>query len=269
MIAKKLLLLFLLFSVKTYASFENKGSGASFMATSFAGIASPGIDFTAILNPAALKFSNDPALSFFYRNFYGLNDVNQIALHGNFFLADYPVGCAVSRFGNKLYSESQVNLATSYSLDESVALGISASFYFLDIKNYNSASSLGLSLALLYEINPDLFVAAVVNNLNEPEIGEVKESLPISGTLAFSFRATDAVELLMDIYKEDRYEFEYRFAAAIQVVNDLKVLAGFRERINSFSAGMEYDIGGSAFIYGADFHPILNFSHAIGIKYAF
>ena len=267
--ARIFVLFLFLFSMNSYASFENKGSGASFMATSFAGIASPYIDFASILNPAALQFKNSPELSFFYRNFYGLNELNQVALHGNFSLADFPLGCAVSRFGNNLYSESQINLATSYALDESVAIGIAASFYFLDIKNYSSASSLGLSLALIYEINPDLFVTAVVNNFNEPEIGEVKEALPVSGTLAFSFQATEMVELLVDVYKEDRYDFEYRFAAALQVIKDLKIMAGFRERINSFSAGLEYNLAGTAFIYSADFHPTLNFSHAIGIRYAF
>jgi hypothetical protein len=266
---KRSLLILLAIINPLLASFENKGLGANFMALSLSGIASRSLNFTASLNPAMLHFQQNTKISLFYRNYYGIPDLNQMSIHGTLRIRGLPIGVAFNRFGNKLYGESQLIVGSAYALDDRVIIGLNSSVYFLDIKNYNSAWTYGFSLAALYLINETFTVTAKIENINEPKIGSAKESLPMTGTLGFSVQAVDDVELMVDIYKEDRYDFEYRFAARINVINRFNFMIGFRENINSFSTGIEYATEKYSFTYGADIHPTLNISHGLGMSYAF
>ena len=266
---KKILILSLLILSPLQASFEQKGLGANHLALSLAGIASTSTDFAAYLNPALLTMQPSNKASFFYRNYYGMKDINQIALDGSFKLFDMPMGICVNRFGNKLYGETTITASTAYKIDENVSLGIGSSFYFLEIQNYNQAWTFGISIAALYVLNDQLTLATVITNINEPTIGEVKETLPLSAVLGISFKPLKEVELLVDIFKEDRYDFGYRFATRINVLKRINILGGIREQINSFSAGLEYETENYSVSYGADIHPELDISHAIGITYVF
>lgn len=266
---KKQLIILLAVTSPLFASFENKGIGANFMALSLSGIASHSLDFATSLNPAMLHFQNNSRISLFYRNYYGIPDLNQMALHGTFKIFNLPFGTAFNRYGNKLYGETQLTFGSAYALDDRVIIGLNTSFYFLDIKNYDSAWTLGVSLAALYMINEHFTVAATVTNMNEPRIGSVRESLPMTGTLGLAVRVIDDAELLVDIYKEDRYDFEYRFAARINVIKHFNFMTGIRENIDSFSAGLEYAAEKYSFTYSADIHPALNISHGLGMSYVF
>ena len=175
----------------------------------------------------------------------------------------------MSRFGNKLYSETQVTFASSLIVDENIHLGFSSSLYFLEIKNYNSNWTYGFAFSLLYHINDKINIAAIINNFNEPEIGLVQEALPVSGTIGIMFSAHENVELLFDVYKEDLYDFEYRTGTRINVVNEINIVIGFQNQINSFSTGFEYMTKKYSIKYGVDIHPVLNASHALGLSYAF
>lgn len=250
------------------ASFEQKATGVSHIGLSLAGIASLSGDFQSFINPSLIG-TDGKSISLFYKNHFGIKDLNQISLHGQFSIQSWPVGLGVSRFGNKLYSETQLTLASSYAIDEDVIVGASSSIYFLEIKNYSNDWTFGFSLAILYTINSSINIAAVINNLNEPEIGSAKEALPVSGTIGIMYSPLRDIELLFDVYKEDLFDFEYRVGARINVINSINILFGFREEINSFSTGLEYITDGYSIKYGVDIHPVLNVSHALGFSYAF
>jgi len=259
--------LFLLFS-NLVASFEQKGLGVSQVGLSLAGVASANCDFHSFLNPSFIDPDNN-SISLFYRNHYGMKEIRQVSLHGQFSIFSWPVGMGISQFGNKLYSETQFTLASSYAINENIIIGVSSSFYFLEIKNYNSDWTYGFSLSALYSINNQLNIAAVINNFNEPQIGSAKEALPVSGTVGIIFSPIRNIELLFDVYKEDFYAFEYRSGARINVVNSINIILGFRNEVNSFSAGFEYVTNSYSLKYGVDVHPVLNVSNALGFNYAF
>ncbi|KAA3610161.1 MAG: hypothetical protein D8M58_06980 [Calditrichaeota bacterium] len=250
------------------ASFEPKAAGVSQTSLSLAGVASLYNNFQSFINPSLLDSTNQ-SVSFFYKNHYGIKDLNQISLHGEFLANSWPVGFGISRYGNKLYSETQLTFATSYSLSDDIKIGSSSSFYFLNIKNYNSDWTYGFSLSFLYTLSSQINIAAVIQNFNEPKIGSTNEGLPVSATIGLMYSPIPEVELLADAYKEDYFDFEYRIGARINIIKEVGLLIGFRENINSFSTGLEYSASVYSIKYGIDIHPVLNLSHALGLNYAF
>lgn len=246
-------------------SFEKIGTGASSIGLSLSGIASQDNYFTIFSNPAAL--SSDAKLEAFYRNHYGIKDFDQIALSATFSLNDNPVGLGIQSNGNNLYSETEIIIGSSFRFSNMAMAGISFSLYHLEIKNYGQDAALGIHLAFIYQINNALRVAAVAANINEPVIGQKEHAIPVSGSLGFAYIPIEKTEILLDIYKEDLYNFEYRIGTRIEILENLNLLSGFQDAINSFSAGLEYINNGYGIFYSVDIHPVLNASHAIGLNY--
>ena len=250
------------------ASFEQKGTGVSQVGLSLAGVASTNSEFQSFLNPALLD-SGNRSISLFYKNHFGISNLNQISLHSQFSIQSQTVGLGISRFGNKLYSETQLTFASSYAIEENIIIGARSSIYFLEIKNYNSDWTYGFSLSLLYSISEQLNIAAVINNFNEPDIGSANETLPVSGTVGMMFSPVQDIEILFDVYKEDLYDIEYRIGTRVNVTNGINIILGFQEEVNSFSTGLEYLTDSYSIKYGVDVHPVLNMSHALGFNYNF
>jgi len=259
-----LLLITFLFSAAN-ASFERQGIGASNIGLSLSGIASRYPDFSTLTNPALI--SGNPIVDFFYRNYFGLEELNQIAVNSEFMLMEQAIGLGIMRYGNKLYSETEITLASSILLDPTFYMGLNMNNYFFKIKNYGNAFSIGFGIALFYQLNKQLRFAGIINNINEPEIGSSNEKIPVSGILGFSYSPVTEVEILMDSYKEEYHDFAYRIGTRVVVLAGINLLAGFQNSINSFSLGMEFNQNSYAIKYSVDIHPVLNVSHALGFKY--
>jgi len=259
-----LLLITILFSAAN-ASFEKQGVGASNIGLSLSGIASRNTDFSTFTNPALVD--GTPVVDLFYRNHFGLKELNQIALNSEFTLLQQALGLGIMRYGNKLYSETEISLATSIHLDPAFYLGLSIDGYFLQIENYGNAFSIGIGISMFYQLNKQIRIAGIINNINEPEMSSSNEKIPVSGILGLSYSPIPDLEILMDSYKEESHDFAYRVGTRIKVLSGINLLAGFKNNINSFSVGLEFNQNSYAIKYSVDIHPVLNASHAIGFRY--
>lgn len=259
-------ILFILTSI-SHAAFEHKNSGASNVGLSLSGIASSSPDFAVFNNPALI--SGEYSVDLFYRNYFGINELNQIALATELNLFKQPFALGVIRYGNKLYAETEIAFGSSFRIGETVFLGLAVHSNFLEIKNYGSTWTFGLNFAMMYLINDQIRLAGMLSNFNEPEIGASGEKIPLSGSIGLSYLPIPDMELLIDSYKEDYFDFAYRLGTRIKVIKNINILAGFQNSINSFSAGLEILQNNYAIKYSVDIHPVLNASHAIGIKYVF
>jgi hypothetical protein len=259
------LLLFMVLLSKAYASFERQGIGASNVGLSLSGIASRSPDFSTLTNPALI--SGTPIVDLFYRNHFGLKELNQIALCSEFTILEQSLGLGIMRYGNTLYSETELSLATSIQLDSTLYFGLNINNYFLQIENYGNANTFGFGISMFYQLNKQLRIAGIANNINEPEIGSSNEKISVSGILGLSYSPITEVEILMDSYKEEYHDFAYRIGARIEILSGINLLAGFQHNINSFSLGLEFNQNSYAIKYSVDIHPVLNLSHAIGFRY--
>jgi len=264
-----ILILIFLLAAPLQAAFENKGTGSMFLAAGSAGIASSDSSFTALINPAGIGLLNKNHIDFQFRNFYQVQGLNQITLAGSFRIMDLPLGIGLNSYGNKLYSELETSFIYSHEIVSSFYLGISLNAYWLSIKNYGSASSLGIDLAGYYLISPKLRAAFIVENINEPVIGQVKEKLPAAMTLAAAYKLVESVEVNMDLVKDNRFDFEFRFGVRYKMNRWLGLACGLREQVNTFSGGFFIQKSLIIFSYALEYHQTLGNNHSVSIGYAF
>ena len=104
------LILVLMISIMLYsessASFEHREQGCEYLSTGSGGIASRITSFAVFNNPAKLAILDNANINLFYRNYYGLKEINQISLTNHFRINSLPVGLGITTYGNKLYRET-------------------------------------------------------------------------------------------------------------------------------------------------------------------
>jgi hypothetical protein len=251
------------------AAFESKGSGGVYLGAGSSGIASEETAFSVVINPAKLIFARHSEIALYYRNFYLVKGLDQISMAGNFQIAEIPIGFSVDRFGNDLYSEYTISAAAAFEIIDSLAVGCKMDYYHLQIKNYNSASSYGVSLSAFYRVNKIFRTGFVYENITESTIGKSSEKLPVNLALAFSFNPIRSMELNFDIFKDNRFDFDYRAGLYYALNNWFKLMCGFRSLVNSYSAGMQIRKYRFDFVYAFSWHSELGVSNSLSVGYEF
>lgn len=251
------------------AAFEIKPQGVDNFSSGSSGIAVNNTAFAVFINPAITGLIYNSGINVFYRNFYGIKEINQISLAGHFHLFRLPVGAGISTFGNQLYRETELRAGTAIELLQQIHMGISCNLYYLDIQNYGSAMSLGFDFAFIKKINDFISAGFVLSNLNEPDIGNTGESIPARYSFGFAYQPLKNSVLSFDIVKEDNYNFDYRFGVRYNLNSWLTFMTGFCDLTNAFSAGIKVSNKDYNVNYGFQYHPDLGGSNSMSIGYAF
>jgi hypothetical protein len=266
---KFVLMLFFIFCSESIASFEHKDQGSEYIAAGSCGIASFNDAFAIFNNPAKIGMSDNAVINLFYRNFYGLKEINQISLASHFHIFSLPLGLGISTFGNKLYKETELRTGITIEIIQQIRIGVSLNLYHLNIKNYGSSMCWGFDLAMIKNISEEIIMAFVVSNLNEPKINRVAERIPTHFSFGLAYHPVTDTELNFDIVKDDKFDFDYRFGIQYNMSSWLSLLCGFRDLVNSISTGLKISKDNYNLNYAFQYHPQLGGSNSMSIGYAF
>ncbi len=256
-------------SVPLRASFEGKEVGSAYLGRGGSGVAALSSSFTVCENPAALSFTAHRQLDFFFKNYYGLSGLNQMAVGLAFKPFGVPVGLGFWQYGNKLYHETALRLAGAWRFGECFSLALQGDVLNLWVKNYGSATTVGLGMAALYRINEQFNIGLRMENLNRPIIGQARETLPLHVASGISFAPLPSLKVFADMVKESDSAFDYRFGVEYQSNRWLELRGGFRTLTNSYAAGVSFYAGKVRIDYGFEYHPQLSFSHSVSVGYEF
>jgi len=251
-----------------YGAFEERGVGSAYLGLGGTGLAGGGLSFIVFRNAAALPFYAEKRVDLFYRNFYGIPDLNEVALGFTLPLKSLPVSLGLTQYGSKTYNESQIRIGVAYRVSSSVALGITGNLYYLSLKNYGYSTSAGFGLSGLYTVSNRLNLGFVVNNLNEPVIGAAREKIPLTMMLGLSYSPAEGVIFNTDLVKETDVDFDYRFGLEYVALDWLILRAGFRTLTKKLGFGLGLFLGRLRIDYSLENHPDLNVSHSVSVGYA-
>ena len=252
-----------------YGAFEERGVGSGYLGRGGTGIAAGNMAFIAFRNAAALPFYAEQRLDLFYRNFYGLPDLNEVALAFTLPQKEVPLSFGLSQYGSKTYNETMIRVAAGYRVAPSLALGVTGNLYYVSLKNYGYSTSYGFGLSGLYTVTKRLNLGFTVTNLNEPTIGTAREKIPLTLIMGLSFSPIDDAILNVDVVKESGFDFDYRFGLEYVTLDWLTVRAGYRYLSQSISLGLGLFLGDFRADYSLEYHPELNYSHSVSVGYAF
>jgi len=265
----KKLLFFLFITHSLFAAFEPKGIGTAYLAAGSAGRAGTNSTFAVFLNPAKLVWNTETGVRLFYKNYYGIKNLNQMSLEARFPVWGQPFAIGINRYGISSYIESELRAGSAFRLFDALNLGGTLNVYNVSLKNYGHSYTFGFTFAAVYEIFKHTRAAFTVENLNEPELGQAKEPIPTSAALGFSYFPVENVEVLIDLVKEQDYDFDFRSGLVLKPLPWTALRFGFKTIVKSYSAGFsihlkQFDLG-----YAFEYHTVLGGSNSISVGYVF
>ncbi len=264
-----ILLLLLIGSRGAYASFEPGKWPCAYLARGSSGIAVGHLQNGFLVNPALLNLKAANQISLFYRNYYTISDLNDLSLSAEFSFYKIPVGFTFSQFGDKNYREQTMSIAAAWSPVKNLSLGAAAQMFLLNVKRYGKSSAFGTILSLHYQIMPKFSLAAVAGNLNEPKLSDRRGAVPVYFLTGFEFLPVDNLSLSLDIFKDNQFDFDFRYGLGYRLISSIEILLGFRQQVHAVTAGIQINKLMVHFGYALEMHPDLGISNAIEVAYVF
>jgi hypothetical protein len=251
--------------IHSFGAFEKVESGAASIAMGNALVALKQFPFALYYNPAALPSSGDIQIVFTYHNLYGFSDLNQVNVLSNFQIGRYPFAMAIDRLGNRYYQEIQFTAGSKYNITSDCAIGVSAQLYILTIRNYGQKITGGINFSIFFNVLPEFSVGAMVTNVNQPKISQVQEKLPQTMNLGFCYYPFDALTVTAELFRDIRFEPEYRAGILYKITGSLDFRAGIEDKLDIYSFGLGIQATWIGFDYALRLHQILGNSHLISI----
>ncbi len=120
-----------------------------------------------------------------------------------------------------------------------------------------------------HRLLPYLNFASVVGNLNEPKLSNERGAIPLYFTLGFEIIPVSAISLSFDIFKDDQFDFAFRYGLRYTANRFLKFFVGFRQQVHTFASGIQLNCNFFHLNYSFEFHPELGMNNAFEVTYAF
>lgn len=218
------------------------------------------------LNPGGLSQITGTELSFFYQKPFGLKDLNFGTAAATFPLGNYRVGVGFLSMGNGLYDQTEIALALSHHLGNTLYYGAALRYQSVRIESFGSAGALGLGFGAVIPITESLRWGFQVRNLNRSALGQSEEKVPqiFKGGLAV-FPGPGMI-LTLEIFKEVGLTEEVRFGTELSPLPHLALRAGTASNPNRFSGGFGVNMEAFKVDYAFFTHNDLGLTHQVSFS---
>jgi hypothetical protein len=264
--ASIILLVCLLCVGDAQAGFERRDQGARPIGMGGAFVAIADNVWAIVFNPAGLtQLRGDEIAAFYSPQPFGMTELSLAS-----FALAHPtsygeIGFSVNRFGFDLYREVSGMLSYANSYKDAFSFGINLTYNSLAVKNYGSASAIGVDVGILATIASGLCWGFYAANVNAPSIGQVKEKLPQLYASGLSFKPADGLLLGLDVIKDVRYPALLRAGLEYKVVDPVSLRVGVGNNPTKFSSGLGIHYSFVHFDYAMTTHPDLGLSHQFSV----
>lgn len=238
------------------------------MGGAFVGIADNA--WAMMYNPAGLAQLRAGEISAFYSpQPFGLKELSlgtavvvQPTSWGSF-------GVSGSRFGFELYREISGAISYANSYSDIFFFGLNVTYNSLTIKNYGSASTVGVDIGVLTKITSELRWGFYAANINAPAIGQAKEKLPQVYSSGLSYMPVAGLLVGVDVVKDVRYSAVVKGGLEYKPLDVVSLRAGVGSNPTRFSSGLGVHYSFVQFDYALTSHQELGLSHQFSVTINF
>ena len=243
-------------------AFEPFAEGARSAGRGEAVAACSGDAWIVFLNPAALSTLTGRTLSLtIVPHRFGLKELGRAS-----FVYVEPLLWGVlslggTRAGFELYRELTLRGACGVSIPGDLSIGLAVTWYHLSIAGYGSAWTVGVDAGLRLDLSDGIAWGVAASNINAPAIGRAKEEIPRGFSTGVVVSPLEAVQLSLDLTKEDRYPPSLRVGVEVSVLEMLALRCGTSTDPSNLSCGLGLSWGFVQIDYALTDHPVLGMTH--------
>ncbi len=217
-------------------------------------------------NPASIP-QDDFSIGFYSLRYYGFPEITDVSSVVNFeFLKGYSA-LGFYRFGDNLYSETNINLGYKYSW-MGVNTGISVQYRHLSFgKDYGAGSALSISIGFIAKIQSNINFGVKIRNVNRGTFNfQVQdEELPQDISVGMTYKLEEKALFVFDVFKDVRFPVSYRGGVDVEIVERIYGRIGATYDPLTFTFGMGYALERWQFNLVVQQHEILGISPGLDI----
>lgn len=197
---------------------------------------------------------------------FQINELQQTALAAGIIYKGWGFGIGASSFGNKIYSENMLMFSIANSFKSKLAYGVNVTVYQLNIDNYGTDHTVGITGSIRYKISNSWNWVSTARNINFPKIGSTKEKLPRVITTGFIGTIYDKVTVATEWEQDIDFDGTLKFGAMFKPIKQLYITVGYLSNPGQFTAGISLNFNKLYFEYGTiAYNDIGLFTHQLGI----
>lgn len=215
-------------------------------------------------NPANLP--DYKSTSFYIMRYFGLSELTDYAVELAYptKLADFGLGAHT--YGFNLYHQTEFRLGFRRKIS-SVYLGMTIDYTAISLPApYGSAGAVGIDLGMVIPIIKKFWLGAYVRNINQPELGKVKEKLPQTFSAGMSYDINRHALFVMDVFKDVDFPLSARGGIEIRPVKIVSLRAGITTQPTTFTTGLGISEKTWTFNFVATHHEVLGWSPGLDFK---
>jgi len=214
-------------------------------------------------NPASIG-SEGSAFSFAYSRPFGIGELTESILGYEQSLgAMGNTAFAWQRFKAAIYREDTLSIVYNREAPLNLNIGAKVEYLNLGIHQFGSASALGFSSGILWQINENIRLGAAALRINRPQI---PHSLPRTFAIGIALKAAKNMTLTADMRKSTAQKVDILTGCEINISSKFAIRAGVRNHPwqIAFGWGVTYDWFYLDYAWLS--HPSLNGTHLVSVS---
>lgn len=238
---KTVLVFFIIFIYvkESKCQFENTDVGARTIGLNGAFTSLSDNSLAIFYNPSGLGQLKYREISFHYSpSPYGISEISTSALTYAEPLKFGTIGIAIKTFGFELYRETNAILSYGNNFRGKIFYGLNLNYYYINIKNYNSASGFGADIGAMAYITDFLKWGFFAKNFTGSKIGETHEKLAQVYRTGFTAQPRNDLSLILEIEKDVKYPLSFRGGLEYNINEYVDIRSGIGTEPTSFSGGI-------------------------------
>ena len=223
--------------------------------------------YAAANNQAAMAFAEGPAFGVSALQYFSLSELTSLWGCAVLPAAGGAFGLSVHHDGSQTFRQTQAGVGYGRKLGENIAVGVQLDLIHTGVTDLGNGNTFTAEAALLYKPSPELSIGARAYNPFMASAGEDLPGLEISSLLAVGLTYQPAKQFQLSAEGEQTigYDFNLKAGAEYRPVEILAIRGGWMSRSSVLTAGFGIRWQQVFIDLGAQFHPQLGTSPAIGI----
>jgi hypothetical protein len=260
---KLLILIILLITVKVSNSqFEFTDIGARAVGLNGAYTSLSDNSLAIFYNPSGLGQMKYREISVFYSPApFGLSELSTAAITYAEPFKFGTFGIGIKNYGYELYREINVLLSYGGKYKEKIFYGLNLNYYNLNIKDYNSASSVGIDAGLLAYLARYLKWGFFGKNITGSTIGISREKIVQVYRTGFTVMPRNDLNLILEAEKDVRYPLSVRAGMEYSIMDYVDLRAGVGSEPATFTGGIGFSYKIFQIDYALYHSPDLGLTH--------
>ncbi|MFQ5651446.1 MAG: helix-hairpin-helix domain-containing protein [bacterium] len=259
----------LLMAAPAHAGLDAPPMGARSLAMGATYVALANTADAVFLNPGGLSQLSGIEISLFYQKPFGLEDVHFGSLAATLPVSRFRASLGILTLGNGLYTEQTFSAAWSHQIRHKLYYGVALRYQTLEINGYGSSGALGLDVGFVVPFTSRVRWGVFTRNLNRPQIGQAGEQLPQTITTGLSLVPAPELIINLELFKDVRFEEEFRFGAEYRPVENLAIRTGAADNPDRFTAGFGVRVRSFTIDYAFFSNNDLGLTHQVSLSITF